>query len=185
MIAVTVGKRKLKILLNADESISLFQNSSYFSCAEPETKRILRKILNTAIAHTDFILDTNRLFVEIYPCSLGGVAIYFTKAPYTGKYRLNPNYEYKCSLSFSDFESVRILCRELINRCEDRFTSSLYKYNNEYILIIGSKGKNRLPFPLITEFADSICCKNIAAEAVSEHGNSIIKENAIEALSKA
>ena len=58
MTAVTVGKSKLKIMLDAYESSNLFNRTDELTCCDPQTRSVLRTILGRAIAKTDFKQDS-------------------------------------------------------------------------------------------------------------------------------
>ncbi len=182
MTAVMVGNSKLKIKLDADEAYKLFKNTTSVSCYDPEVRHILKAILKKALCQTDFILDCEKFKVELFPSAYGGCIIYFTKAPQGKRYRKKADPKFKFLLEFSDSNNVIAASKSFHYRLPNCNRSSLYKYQDRYYLIVTSPSGKLFSSPMIKEFADSLQCSDTAAAIVSEHGNLIISENAIEKL---
>lgn len=182
MTAVTVGIRKLKITLSPEESSQFLGQSENPCCKDPKTRRFLAALLRSALSKTDFRLDCDRLYVEIYPSALGGHVIYFTKAPLLRRFHKNSE-NFSLLLRFKDFSELSLLCQKLTHENFSENSSVLYKYRGEYSLFL-SAPPSAFPYPLITEFADTVICSDIAVATVSEYGKLLIKENAVEVLSK-
>lgn len=183
MTAVTVGMRKLKITLDAKESSLLLCGNERPSCHDPKTRQFLAAILKKALPKTDFLLDCDRLFVEIYPSALGGHIIYFTKAPLLRRFHKNPDPMLSLLLKFSDSSDSFALSKKFVQIKFSPKQSGFYKYKGEYCLIL-TASPSSFPYSLINEFADSVVCSDIAAAAVSEYGKALIKDNAVEIISR-
>lgn len=182
MTAVLVGKSKLKIRLEHFEMTELFKVTDTISCKDPETRYILKVILGKAITKTGFRLDCERLKVELFPSASGGCLIYFTKLPYYKRFRQNQNADFKFTMEFSSCDNAVAASKTFKNLLLDKENSSLYKLHEKYYIVVSSASGYPLPFPVIKEFADSLHCSNTAAAIVSEYGNLMISDNAIEKL---
>lgn len=183
MLAVTVGIRKLKITLSAEESYRFLGKIAKPCCKDPETRRFLAALLRSALHKTDFRLDCDRLYVEIYPSALGGHIIYFTKPPLIRRFHKNPSSNLTLMLEFKDFGDLISICKKLKSEGSSEIRSALYKYKGEYSLLITSS-PSAFSYPLITEFADKVICSDIAVASVSEYGKLLIKDNAIDIISQ-
>ncbi|MBO7217800.1 MAG: adaptor protein MecA [Clostridia bacterium] len=181
MTAVSVGMRKLKITLSAEESSPLFSNEGAPCCADPKTRKFLAALLKKALPKTDFRLDCDRLYVEIYPSTLGGHIIYFTKAPLLKCFHKNPVQQLSLLLTFKDFEDLISLCKVLFKENFCPLNSRLYKYKGEYCLSI-SAAPSAIPYSIITEFADSVSYSNLRAALIGEYGRLLIKDDTLNIL---
>ncbi len=178
MRATLLTSRKLKITLTARESSELFNSFEKLSHLNAAVKRSLLSLLREALRSTDFILDCERLFVEIFPTSLGGHAIYFTKP--TDKSLCRPSeilLRFKSSSDTSDFCKTLEVCKSVPRQ------SALYKYRGKYYLRLNI-GETRLPVRLINEFTDLSPCSALESAVVGEYGKCIIKTGAVETLSR-
>ncbi len=184
MTAVLIGKSKLKIKLDPFEAAKLFKNADNISCQDPETRYILKIILGRAISKTAFRLDCDRLKVELFPAASGGCIIYFTKSPERKRYKRNLDAEFKFLMEFSDSNKAVAASKTFYKNLRNIKNSRLYKFGKKYYLIVSSNSGYPLSLPLIKEFADSLQCSDTAAAIVSEYGNLMISENAIEKLAK-
>ncbi len=183
MNAVTVSNKKLKITLTAKESSELFEGKAQFSCIDKKTKLLLKVILKRALYSTNFTLDCDRLFVEIYPSARGGHIIYFTKAALFKKFRKNPRPNLCFVLKFKNSANLTEFCKT-VNISGYRIPrSELHKYGGKYFLILRQNEKS-IPFSLITEFTDSLLCSQTSAAIIGEYGKCILKNDAIEVISK-
>ena len=181
MTAVSVGTRKLKITLSAEESYPLFSSDSVPCCTDPKTRKFLATLLKKALPKTDFRLDCDRLYVEIYPSTLGGHIIYFTKAPLLKRFHKNPNQQFSFLLSFKDFERLVGICKALKKAEFYSQNSKLYKYKGEYCLTLLTVPSD-IPYSIITEFADSDSYSNRKAAVIGEYGKLMIKDDALNIL---
>ena len=184
MIVGTIGNSKLKITLDPEETVDFFAECDNLSCADPETRYSLRILLGLALTKTEFKLDSERLFVEMYPSASGGCIIYFTKTPHRQRYKRKKDAIFTFLLEFDNTENAITISKALCQKGVKIEKSSLYKYNNLYYLIVLSSFNKALNSAFITEFADSCTGSNTASAIVSEHGNVIIEQNAVEILSK-
>lgn len=182
MTAILVEKGKLKIHLEHFEMTELFKVTGSISCKDPEMRYILKIILGKAITKTGFKLDCERLKVELFPSVTGGCVIYFTKLPHYKRFRQNREANFKFTMEFSSCENAVAASKTFKSFLLNKENSSLYKLEERYYLVVSSAAGYPLPFPVVKEFADSLHCSNTAAAIVSEYGNLMISDNAIEKL---
>ena len=180
MTVTRLNSNKLKITLDKEESSFLFNHTSLPRFSDPHTLKSLRYILKKATHKTDFLDNSCRLYVEIYPLSPSGVIIYFTKpdeVPSPSKEQGLLTY----IISADSLDSILKLCYILSGqpRAAD---SSLLKYNGSYHLILQTEPLKKIP--QIKEFADNICTSKLTAAKISEYGKTIISDNAIDSLAK-
>ncbi len=182
MTAVMVDNSRLKIKLDADEAYKLFKDTTFVSCHDPEVRQIFKAILKKALCQTNFILDCEKFKIELFPSIYGGCIIYFTKAPRVKRYHKKSDTKFKFLLEFSDSNHVIAASKSFRCCLPNCDKSSLYKYQDRYYLIVTSPSGKFLSSPIIKEFADSLQCSDTAAAIVSEYGNLMILDNAIEKL---
>ncbi len=184
MFASKISSRKLKITLDSKESAELINRLYKVPRDNLQLKHILRILLSKAAAKTDFTLDCERIYVELFPSVNSGLIIFFTKYPQVKKYRLNSAKVFKYLLEFSDSDSVIRAAKAFAAQKKDCFQSSLFKKQDKYYLIISCKTGIPITYALLTEFADRCVCSHTASAIVSEYGKKILSENAVDLLAK-
>ncbi len=93
----------------------------------PHTRRVLRQLLECALAQTGFDPDKGeRLLIEAYPLEEGACLLLFTLRP-----EEEPTIEKQRLLLFSDLAAAAALCRQL-----EELPSALYWREGQYILAI-------------------------------------------------
>ena len=181
MTVTRLSSKRIKITLDKDESSLLFNHTSLPRFSDPHTIKSLRYILRKATHKTDFLENSCRLYVEIYPLSPSGVIIFFTK-PDEARSTLKQQGLCTYIITAKNLESTFKLCR--LSLCDQSkiVASKLLKYNGAYHIILQTALLKKIP--QIKEFADNICTSKLTAAKISEYGKTIISDNAIDSLAK-
>lgn len=192
-----INENKLKIILNRDELPSS-ENLDEFMSDTNYARNSFLSILDEAYHKVGF--DTNNYKIKIDAKSLIDGSFIFTVTKVVKLVekpkKVKPHKVYKNKVSsktivysFDRFDDFVKLCKDLKRNNFASFddvcsNSNFYKSNDTYFLIIENlnQNSNRSSSFLssITEFGDFVSENKIYAYSLEEHGDLLIKNNALE-----
>ena len=184
-----VGSSKIKIILSKDEAEERGVSADGTD-NDRERRNALRKILEEAEAHAGFFIGGERVLVQIYPTSDGGVELFVTKlGSLSGETRgVIARSERVTVLSgrrvyyiFSAFEDMLGAARCIPPALAEKSTAYALE-GGEYCLSFYEREKSGFPELLrILEFGSRIDCA--CALPLVEHSAVLAEGDAVERLS--
>lgn len=168
---------KLKITLSLTESRRLFGGSEQLDKNSLATRLALKLLLKKAVCDMGFKLDGKSILAEISKNRYGGYDVYFSKNTYPAK-QLNKASE-QTVFEFSSCENVIKACRA-IKRCRENISSSFYRMENGYRLILD----DAVNLHTINEFADKTYSSQEEIYFTRKCGRLLIEQNAVLILQK-
>lgn len=208
MELIVVNSRKLKIILDKDDMMSFDISGEDLDYSSAKTKKALGNILEKARAEAGFDAGNDRLYIQVFLSVDGGCEMFFTKRArllpepeskscsfIKKKYGTASDYsrEYGRYIAKSDnIDNIIDLCIRL--KKEGFFgTSSLYDLEGGYILKLDfghrfsfASEEGGLPdfyrFSFICDYCNVRYADPIPSAYIEEHGNTIIKDNAVETI---
>lgn len=175
MIFSKLTDDRLRISLSRPETTELFGSAERVDRNAPRIKAALKLLLRKAMCDRLIRPDILSVSVEIMRNLSGGYDIYFSK----GRCSSGQFCPTRSVLEFSAIEDA-IKASRALYALKTADQSSFYKVGRAYRLIISSK-KDNSP---AKEFADSISHCPLFIAVTEEHGQEIIKNGAVETLSK-
>lgn len=176
MTYLKLKNNRLRISLTKSETEQIFGSSECIDKDDPRTELVLKALFRRAISDNNLEVDSNSVFIEVAKNLTGGYDIYFSKSKCC---TLQPKATLLV-LEFSSLEKAICSSRAILLFKEDIADSRFYKYIDRYRMIILTKGK--AVDIHATEFADCVFSSRTHAAKTAEHGNLIIKENAVDVL---
>ena len=201
MELIVINENKLKIIMSETDIRSYGLDENEFYCSVTNSREILKKILHNAPIETGFenIFSEEKILIQLYPDKNGGCELYVTKIPLNemegdsfmleeneSKYLL-PKPIAKAPLISYKFENLEyaINAAREIHRRSYKGSSSFYKdIERKYVLFVSNQSKDSLRIiDFLSEFGEQVNSENTYM-LLSERGQCIFKEKAIEELSK-
>ena len=209
---ILVSSVKLKIMLSPQD-MKDFGLSERTADGTVSEKRSLRKILDRAQAETGFDTKNATLYVQAFPAPDGSMELFLTrrsrllpepeeqKSPFRKKYRFSGDDRgrRKYIAVSHDIDPLADLCVRM-NKEGFRGSSVLYMFSTHYYLFL--EFPRRFPqylqnepedftideaarFFYLSEYADVAFADGLTLAALSEHGKTLIEQNAVETLARA
>ena len=201
MELIVINENKLKIVMSKGDMCSYGLDENEFYCSVTNSREILKKILHNAPIETGFenIFAEEKILIQLYPDKNGGCELYVTKIPLNemegDSFMLEENESQYLlpkpiakapliSYKFENLEYAINAARE-IHRCSYKGSSSFYKdIERKYVLFVSNQSKDSLRIiDFLSEFGEQVNSENTYM-LLSERGQCIFKEKAIEELSK-
>ncbi len=196
-------ENKIRVILNTEDIPEPNLDTYTMMSKSCKTEGLFFEILQKAEKEVGFYTDGCKLLIEAFSSSEGFLVFTITKYTYKDLQeeldickkkvkvkRKNINYSTKQSIyAFNNFDEFCSFCNSLKNNYE--FNSkdlskkiSLFLYNDIYYLLIKNINTNykykKLFHSLALEFGKQIFYSNSFENKLLEHGNIIIKKNAID-----
>lgn len=179
MTYLKLKNNRLRISLTKHETEQLFGSSDNINKNDPKTSLTLKMLYKKAASDNNLNPDATNVWIEVARNLSGGYDIYFTKDGYCS---VLP----KASALIFEFiscDAVIKASRAAAHLSHNFSFCQLYRYFNRYRMVAASK--NGISFlPAMFEFAESMQTSRIEMAKTLEYGHLLIKENAIEVLSK-
>lgn len=174
MTILPIAEDKIKITLTHTEVIACFGEYEQLVALTPKVKLSLNLLLNEAIVDKKLFSDNCKISAQIRVIKSVGCEILLTAIKLKKK-KLYQN----CLFKFSDSDNLtKGILRLYKNTDLPIFDSELYKYNEEYHLIIsGENLKENLFF--LNEYSSFISEEVTDIEYTREYAKPIIMSNAI------
>lgn len=174
-----LSKNCLSIYLNAADLNEFGITYENLDILSPQTRTVIKKLLENALSQTGFEAEGQRLLVEAYPVEDDACLILFTICEAVESEEWAESAEPTLFL-FNSFTSLIAACRELKNS----IPSSLFWHKNQYILvlwILPSQYDNICE--QLLKFAKVPSDSQLLLAELQEENSVLIKENAVKILS--
>lgn len=179
----TIDENRIKIDLTDDEIYLLFGGYEKIDYSNEQSKRTLNLLFKKAVPSDEFPLDCRKLLIEVKPIT-GGCSIYVTKI-YKDKPRRYKRVNIKRNyiLSFIGSENmITGVCELNRNAFSKNVKSELYKFCDNYCVIINTDTNIDDVLTHIKEYCSDIYKSDIIASKVAEYGIAICREKAIQKI---
>ncbi len=179
MTYLKLKNNRLRISLTKYETEQLFGSSEHLNKNDPKTSLTLKMLYKKAASDNNLNPDSTNVWIEVARNLSGGYDIYFTK---DGCSAILP----KTSALIFEFIScdAAIKAARAAAHLKNNFSlCQFYRFFNRYRMVALSK--NGISFlPAVFEFAECMQTSRIEMAKTLEYGRLLIKERAIEVLSK-
>ena len=201
MELIVINENKLKMVMSKDDMHNYGLDENEFYCSVTNSREILKRIIHNTPIETGFenLSSEEKILIQLYPDKNGGCELYVTKIPLIetevaslmleeneSKYLL-PRPITKIPLISYRFENLEYAinaAREIYRRSYVGASSFYRDIERKYVLFVSNQGKESLYMTdFLSEFGEQINSEN-AYMLLSERGQCIFKEKAIEELSK-
>lgn len=185
---VQMLKTKIKIELNSEDLEKLNITYEEIDYNNEKTRKIICNLLLLAENKTDFDVKNSRVLVEAFPQINGGCELFITRlspSPQLSKTNQRdfiPNSFY--AFKFVSYEHLELTIKALLKSNVSITSSSLYKLEDAWILIINLTKDKILSADLIaTQFGNRIKYSSSLKAHLEEYGKLICDKNATEIIS--
>ncbi len=181
-----ISEHKLKVILTKEELLRFDLTYEDLDYQAEHTKKLLSDILLRARSLSGFDPTDAKLFIEVYPDSLGGCVFYFTALPDTPPDDLNEKVVPRPAVFF--FEELDVLieaCTKLFRLyCHRIYKSSVYRMGKGYRLVVYPlDNADSVTVAFLQEYGRLLGEGPLQAAYTEEHGKPIIEGNAIDTIS--
>ena len=181
-----IHENKLKVILTAEDMAELDLDYEQMDYADPQTRKALMRILKEGKAQAGFSPHKTKLFIEVYPCDGGGCVLYFTNLYAAAKEGGSCSGMDPVLFQFQDVDVLTQGACMVFDRYSHRiYKSSLYLLDGCYRLIVWPLDySDRLSVYFLSEYGEKVGEGELLAAFTEEHGQELIRDNAIDILSK-
>lgn len=196
-----LNDKQIKIFLTQDDLEERDIKLSEFAYGSEKAQSLFKDMMEKANKECGFYSDTNRFIIEAIPDSLESIILIITKISEDedildklGVYRNNKSSNKTNTVQISENTDVLIYCFKsldiistasslLVPDCNNK--SSLFKYKSVYYLIVDISDSNNDTYisSVLSEYGIKQNVSILSEYFFIEHGEPIIKDNAINILS--
>jgi adapter protein MecA 1/2 len=200
-----IDENKIKVTLSLDDLHERNIDLSALSYNSPQAQQLFMDMMNIAESEYGFLIGDSQIFIEAVPTPPEGFEIIVTKVEddkeFESIHKYIKNRLKKSDLSskkrnkkvstnifvccFTGFED---LC-QAVNHIAPMYIgcSSLYKYKDNYYLVIYKNYKDGLSFKpvesTLNEFGTAVAGNIFLEGLLDEHGEKLIEDNAVDVIS--
>lgn len=197
-----INDKQIKIFLNQNDLEERDIKLSEFAYGSEKAQSLFRDMMERASEECGFYVDTNKFIIEAIPSSIDSIILIITKVSENedildrlGIYNKNVSSTNKtssitstvvdedvCVYSFKSLDTISEAAKRLVPVYESR--SSLFKYNNTYYLVMNTCDEDKADYinSVLVEYGNKQNASDLAEYFFLEHGESIIKANALPIL---
>lgn len=198
-----INDRQIKIFLSQTDLEERDIKISEFAYGSEKAQSLFRDMMEKASQECGFYADTNRFIIEAIPTSVDSIILIITKVSDNedildklGIYKnlkaisktnsneniYTPIDEDVCVYSFDSFDIVSQVAAKLVSVYESK--SSLFKYKDVYYLVMNTCDEEKPTYInlILSEFGQKQNVSELSEYFLLEHGETIIRYNAISVL---
>lgn len=195
-----INDRQIKIFLNQSDLEERNIKLSEFAYGSEKAQSLFRDMMERASKECGFYADTNRYIIEAIPASTDSIILIITKVKededvldrlgiYKGFQNMNRQNalapiidEDVCVYSFKSIDTICDVAKRLLKVYESK--SSLFKYDNTYYLVMNTCDEERANYinSILSEYGNKMNISELSEYFFLEHGDTIIRNNAIPIL---
>lgn len=182
MELIVINDSKLKIMLSPDDMRDFDLDCDSVDYSKTETRRAFWSILDEAKHRTGFDAASHKIYIQLYPCRLGGCEMYVTKI---GNSKIADIFcgGQKRAYIFDSLDLMIRVCHQLERLDVDVSADAFSDDSGHFLLLLGIDCQKELPNLLfINEFGDTLDTDSIDPY-ITEHCNRICSGDAIFKLS--
>ncbi len=197
-----ISDKQIKIFLNQSDLEERDIKLSEFAYGTEKAQILFRDMMEKASEECGFYVDTNKFIIEAIPSSLDSIILIITKVSenedildrlgiYKNMSSTNKTDsitstvidEDVCVYSFKSLDIISEVAKRLVPIYESR--SSLFKYKNTYYLVMNTCDEDKATYinSILSEYGNKQNTSDLAEYFLLEHGETIIKANALPILS--
>ncbi len=185
MMIKLIEKMKLLIILSTEDMNDMNISLSELFLGSPTIAETITCLLEKGREEVDFDYPKSKMHIEIYPTDTGGAAVYFTAVP---SYKLTEGgVGSVCEPAVFAFEDIDDVINASVmlfkQHCHRIFKSSIYKYEENYRLIIYPIDcAEGVAVEFLKEFAPLLGQNEVIVSQTKEHGTAVVIDNAIDKI---
>ena len=179
MTYLKLKNNRIRISLTKYETEQIFGSSDKLDKDDPKTNLALKMLFKRAASDNNLELSADSVWIEVARNLSGGYDIYFIKSGASAMYPKAPVLIFEFSSLNTAIKASRAVA---FVKCKTHF-SRFYNFFGKYRMIVLSK-TGACNIPAVFEFADSLLTSRIDVAKTIEYGRLLIKDNAVEVLSK-
>lgn len=193
-----LNDKQIKIFLNHNDLEERNIKISELAYGSEKAQVLFKDMMEKATQECGFYVDTNRFIIEAIPYSSDSIVLIITKlsededlldrlSAYTNtkKTKIVPEPEHcdVCVYTFNKLDAITDVSKRLLTTYEGK--NALYKYKDIYYLILDTSSyKNTDTLTaILNEYGEKKNVSSLCEFFFIEHGETIIKDNAIAILS--
>lgn len=183
-----ISSDQLKISLTEMDLEKLGVTYDSLDYSDPQTKKAILSLLMQAKKTTGFDPHHAKLYVEVYPEDEGGCTLFFTSVQKKPASHRSTD-ACPCGPVIFEFSNLDILvdasCKLFCQYGHRIYKSFLYRLDESYRLIIYPLDSvDNVTVGFLCEYGRMVGEGELLAAFVAEHGQCIIRDNAIDTLTK-
>lgn len=181
-----ISEHKLKVILTKEELLRFDLCYEELDYRAEHTKKLLSDILLRARSLSGFDPTDSKLFIEVYPDSLGGCIFYFTALPDTEPEEVSEQVVPRpVVFCFEELDVLIEACTRLFRLyCHRIYKSSIYRLGDSYRLVVYPlDSTDSVTVAFLQEYGRLVGEGHLLAAYVEEHGKPIVEGNAIDTIS--
>ncbi|WP_368236540.1 adaptor protein MecA [Anaerotruncus rubiinfantis] len=181
-----ISPRRLQIQLTEADLRAAGLAFDEIDCADPKSRGLFLSLLETARMTTDFS-PRAKVFIEVYPDDAGGCTVYLSDLSRlkTKRWKVRRPVSVPVIYSFTDVDTLINGSVKLFRRCSHRIRkSALYRLDGGWKLMIYPLDTvENITLSFLDEYAE--CCGEgpLAAAWLEEHGELVVREDAVDLIS--
>lgn len=181
--------KTVKVLLSKVDMTAYNLSYEEMDYKNPQTKRIILKLIEEIKKEVKINLSTGKLFIEAFPYADGGCILYVNlldagKADALSQKKLKPGFDTPLIFVIDDLNYLGVLSNRLVTRYSHIILkSALYLWESNYYLLLYTYFKmDSEIIKLIGEYAKLYGKGNVQSAIVKEHAKELITNDAIAML---
>lgn len=196
-----INEKQIKIFLNQDDLQERNINLNEFAYGSEKAQSLFRDMMEMASEECGFYVDTNKFIIEAIPESKNSIILIITKVSEgddildrLGIYKSIQNInklnhsivtdnENFCVYSFKFLDILSVAASRINNIYDSK--NSLFKYKNIYYLVMDTCDEDNVAYinAILNEYGEKQIASELSEFFFIEHGETIIKNNAVSVLS--
>lgn len=183
--------KTVKVLLSKIDMLDLNLSYDDMDYKDPQTKRVLLRLVEEIKREIHINLNTGKLFIEAFPYVDGGCILYVnileaSGIDYSAEKKYKACFDTPLVFMFGDINSLGKLSNRLINGYGHIILkSSLFLFEKKYYLLLYTYFKMDCQLTrLVSEYGKLLGRGVVASAIVHEHSTELIKDDAIGVLAK-
>lgn len=198
-----INEKQIKIFLNQEDLEERNIKLSEFAYGSEKAQSLFRDMMDKAGKECGFYPDTNRFIIEAIPTSMDSIILIITKVSeeddILGKINMYKNIqslekpdkteatvidENVCIYSFKSLDIISKAASRIKDIYESK--SSLFKYKNVYYLVLNTCDEDKAEYinSILSEYGNRQNFSELMEYFFIEHGETIIKNNAVPCLAQ-
>lgn len=185
MVIEQISKSTVKVILSSNDMCDYQMDFDMLESNNLETRNLIVSLLTKIQKNVDIDFSSDNLFIEAFSSKDGGCLMYISVIENTDNaYRKAIKSDFiTITTEFDDFNTMIILCRQLLNNDNKIVRSQLYFKENLFRLVIeiSSKSEKKI-YNFLLEYGKIIGKGDLPHSITKEYYQCIESDKAIEKL---
>lgn len=181
-----LSPQTVKVQLAPSELAVFLQEPQGYDTDSPQMLRLISFLIAKAELFCEVPFSQGQVTVELFATEEGGLTVYLSCCQAPHSRRREKSHAAQYAGAFAAEDDLRSYCRQLlaadIHLCE----SSLYRFENHYVLLLRLNGKARnFPQYLLAEYGQPLAVTALLRAKLAEFGECLLEKNAVHQLADA